>query len=59
MGSTVHKMLFQSSAGGPCYQRGLQMAKVISYPKEIAIAFNTVSNKRTAIPLFPIRTINL
>lgn len=42
-----------------CYQRGLQMAKVISYPKEIAIAFNTISNKRTAIPLFPIRTINL
>lgn len=35
------------------------MAEVISYPKEIAMAFNTISKKRAAIPLFPIRNINL
>lgn len=35
------------------------MAKVISYPKETAMAFNTISKKRAAIPLFPMRNINL
>lgn len=42
-GSTVCEMLFQSSVdvikGDNRYQGGLQMAKVISYPKEMAMAF--------------------
>lgn len=42
-----------------CYQWGLQMAQAISYLKEIAIAFNTISKKRAAIPLFPVRDTNL
>jgi len=61
-GSTVCEMKCYSRAvqmDCNCSQRGLSMAKLISYSREIAMTFNTTAKKRTAIPLFPRRNIKL